>query len=104
MATFCDMYLMLVDDLVQLDNQTFKQNHISHVIGMCQFKEYLAGTPGEIVLEFWKDAQKFHQIPEKNERVRKLRFREMQVKYFSVGGGFTNLEDNSAWDALSGSC
>ena len=86
-----------------MDDQEFIWTCVGHVVGMCQLRDYLAGTSGERIMEFWKDAERFHRLPVQNTRMRRALFREIQLRYFEIGG-ITKLKDNRMWKVIEGEC
>lgn len=74
---------------------------LGNVIGMCKFRDYLSGTCGEKVLQFWIDTEQFN-ITLSSKRNRRLAlWREIQLKYFATGG-LIKLKHNEMWDVLMG--
>ena len=74
---------------------------LGHVLGMCRFREFLSGSAGETVLQFWIDVQQMKHVSNKQVHKKLWLWRELQHKYFRIGG-LIQLKDNKMWDVLQG--
>ena len=74
---------------------------LGNVLGMCRFREFLSGTPGETVLQFWIDVEQMKCTSDKNVHRKLWLWRELQHKYFKIGG-LIQLKDNQMWNVLRG--
>ena len=94
------LYTMLDPEKILLDRE-YLDNTLGHVIGMCRFREFLSGTAGEKVLQFWIDVQQINHIRDKYVNKKLWFWRELQLKYFKIGG-LIQLKDNKMWKVLQG--
>ena len=74
---------------------------LGNVLGMCRFREFLSGTPGETVLQFWIDVEQMKSTSDKSVHRKLWLWRELQHKYFKIGG-LIQLKDNQMWNVLRG--
>lgn len=48
------------------------------------FRHFLVNTPGEFLVNFWLDIERFHSLPASMKTERYEVFRELQIKYFEA--------------------
>ncbi len=77
------------------------ESTLGNVVGMCRFRDYLSGTCGEKVLQFWIDMEQLNITAHSKRNRREALWREIQLKYFATGG-LIKLKHNEMWDVLRG--
>ena len=92
---------MLSDEVKAAEDIQMLRECVGHAVGMCQFRHYLQNTPGEKVLQFWMDMERFSRLPESASQTRWLAFREIQIKYFKMEG-MKPVRSSAQWDIISG--
>lgn len=82
--------------------QKHLDNVLGHVIGMHQLRQFLSGTAGDVVLQFWLDIQYFKEVCWRHaDKEAEELWRDLQLKYFTTEG-LVALKDNKMWAVLSG--